>query len=311
MKRAIIRAVAWATAGFIVLLGLRLGYGYLEHPDGRAAPASSGDDGGGFELEKRNYASAKIARAPRDGAAKAATPGTPGAPVTIDQKYERVADVRARAATFDDDEAAIRRAADGHGGVIQLERKQGLRGHRVLHLAVGVAPERFDAFVEAVRAVGTAAYVTIDKQDRTNDFKELAAKRAVLEASRDALIALKQRSGSIEELVALEDRILDVHQQIQSLGISLGEYDEVNELCTVKLTLTERVDAPVAAGPTIPIWRRLRAAVDWTVPTYLRLVGILLCAALVGVAGVVVVERVAPLQRAIAELRQGMSRADT
>jgi len=294
MKRAIIRAVAWATAGFIVLLGLRLGYGYLEHPDGRAAPPSTPDEGGGFELEKRNYASAKIARETKNG----------GAPTvaTIDQKYERVADVRARAAAFDDDEAAIRRAADAHGGVIQLERKQGLRGRRVLHLAVGVAPAKFDAFVEAVRAVGTAAYVTIDKQDRTNDFKELAAKRAVLEASRDALIALKQRSGSIEELVALEDRILDVHQQIQSLGISLGEYDEVNELCTVKLTLTGRVDAPVAAGPTIPIWRRLRAAVDWTVPTYLRLVGILLCAALVGVAGVVVVERVAPLQRAIAEL---------
>ncbi len=290
MKKAIVRGVLWASAGFIVLLGLRLGYGYLEHPDGRGGGARSVDDGGGFELEKRNYASAKIARSTSTGA------------TAIDQKYERVAEVRARARAFDDDEARVRAAAAEHGGVIQLERKQGLRGQRVLHLAVGVAPGRFDAFVEAVRAVGTASYVTVDKQDRTNDFKELAAKRAVLEASRDALVALKARSGTIAELVALEDRILDVHEQIQSLGISLGEFDEVNELCTIKLTLTEQLELPAVAGTSIPVWRRLRAAVDWTVPTYLRLIGMLLCAALIGVAAVVVVERIPPLQRAIAEL---------
>lgn len=292
MRRALVRGLAWAAAGFVVLWALRLGYGYLDQPNGRSRAQSGGADTSGFEHEKRNYASQKFQR---KGGADA-----PGAGA-IDQKYERIADVRARSRAFEDDEAALRAATTQHAGVIQLEHKQGLKGGRVLHLAVGVAPDRFDAYVAAVRAVGIASHLTVDKQDRTNDWKKLAAERATLEATRDALVALKQQSGSIQERVALEDRILDVLQQIHTLGISLGEFDEVNELCTVKLTLAEETTARVTTGPIIPAWRRARVALEWTVPMYLRLLGIALTAVLIALAAVVVAERFRPLQRALAE----------
>ncbi len=283
MRKTVIRSLALAALGFVLLFGARLGLGYLEHPEG-VDPASAIDnngDAGGFDNEKRNYASQKVASRTQGAA--------------IDQKYERIADLRSQTRAFEADEAAIRAATAQQAGVIQLEHKQGLAGARVLRLAVGVTPDRFDAFVGAVRAIGSGAQLTIDKQDRTNSFKELAAKRGVLEATRDALIALKARSGSIQEMVALEDRILEVHQQIQSLGISLGEFDEINELCTVKITLSE-ARAAVVAGPTIPLARRVRIAFEWTVPAYLRLLGILLTAVLVGLAGAVAVERVRQLQ---------------
>jgi hypothetical protein len=279
MRKTIIRSIGLCALGFALLWGARLGLGYYEHPEGATAAADAVDDSGGFEHEKHNYASQKTA----------------GRGTGIDQKYERVADVRAHSRAFDDDEAAIRTATAQQGGVIQLEHKQGLAGGRVLQLAVGVAPARFDGFVAAVRAIGAGAHLTIDKQDRTNTFKELAAKRAVLEATRDALIALKARTGSIEEMVALEDRILDVHQQIQTLGIALGEYDETNELCTVKVTLSE-VRAPVDAGPAIAFPRRVRIAFEWAVPFYLRLLGILLTAVLAALAATVIVERYRQLQ---------------
>jgi hypothetical protein len=289
MRRVIIRGLVWAAAGFIALWALRLGYGYLEQPNGGYRSSTSTAATNGFENEKRNYASTKVQR------------GAPAAPIgAIDQKYERVADVRARARAFDDEEAALRKLAAEHGGVIQLEHKLGLRGERVLNLAVGVPPEEFDAFVAAARLVGIPTYLTIDKQDRTNEWKQLEAKRAVLEATRTSLASLKARSGSIEEMVALEDRILAVHQEIQSLGISLGEFDAVNELCTVKITLAEEVTTRVAVGPTIPVFRRLRIAFEWAVPFYLRLLGALLTAVLVALAGVVVAERFRPLQRALA-----------
>lgn len=285
MRKVIVRGVLFAATGFVVLWGLRLGYGYLEQPNGGYRTSTSGADTGGFEHEKHNYASAKVQRSTT---------------AALDQKYERVADVRAKARAFDDDEAALRKLAVDHGGVIQLEHKHGLRGARVLNLAVGVPPEAFDGFVTAARAIGVASQLTVDKQDRTNDWKELEAKRAVLDASRAALMALKAHPGSVQEMVALEDRILEVHQQIQSLGISLGEFDAVNELCTVKVTLAEETTTRVAAGPSIPIWRRLRVAFEWSVPFYLRLLGVALTGVLIALAGVVVVERFRPLQRALA-----------
>lgn len=293
MRRIIVRGLSAAALGFLVLWGLRLGYGYLEQPDGGYRQVSSTGNLGGFENEKRNYASSKVERVgPQVGQY---------VPIgAIDQKYERVADVRARAKDFDGEEAALRKLAGEHGGVIQLERRHGLRGDRALNLAIGVPPDHFDAFVAAVRAIGEVTHFTVDKQDRTNEWKALEAKRAVLESTRASLAALKARSGSIEELVALEERILDVHEEIQSLGISLGEFDAVNELCTVKVTLAEEVTARVAAGPTIPVWRRLRVAFEWAVPFYLRLLGVVLTAVLIALAGAVVAERLRPLQRALA-----------
>ncbi|MCA9677867.1 MAG: DUF4349 domain-containing protein [Kofleriaceae bacterium] len=291
MRTKIIRGLALIGAGFAVLFGLRLGWGYLSHPDGAARRVEQASDLSGFELEKRNYASAKIARKVEGGGAAA-----------MDQKYERVADVRAHTRDFEREEAALRAAAAAQQGVIQLEQKDGVAGGRVLHLAIGVDPARFDALVEQVRAVGATAYLHVEKQDRTNEFKQLEARRTSLEAARDALIGLKGRSGTIEELVALEDRILDVHQQLQQLGVSLGEFDEVNELCTVKVTLAEQ-GAPVTyAGQVIPLWRRAEVAFRWALPVYLRLLGTVLCGALVVLVLLVLGERVGALQKIVARV---------
>ena len=294
MRRYIVRGLAWAALGFVVLWGLRLGAGYLERPNGRTTTVRQGAVGDGFELEKRNYASSKVMRNTADQAGNAVM-------AAMDQKYERVADVRARARAFDDDEAALRAAAAEHAGVVQLEHKQGLRGARVLHLAVGVPPDRFDAFVAAARQIGVETYLTIDKQDRTNAWRELEAKRATLEATRASLVALKQQSGSIQERTALEDRILEIHEQLQTLGVSLGDFDQVNELCTVKLTLAEDSTTRVATGPVIPLWQRARVAFEWAVPMYPRLLGALLSGVLIALVGSVVAERLRPWSKTLAQ----------
>ena len=93
---------------------------------------------------------------------------------------------------------------------------------------------------------------------------------------------------------ALEDRILEIQEQLQTLGVSLGDFDQVNELCTVKLTLLEETTTRITVGPTIPLWRRARVAFEWTVPIYLRLCGALLSGVLFALIAAVVAERVRP-----------------
>lgn len=293
MRKTIVRMVLAAALGFAVLLGLRMGYGYLASPNHPASTRLDDDEtydrATSFDTEKRNYASEKTTRQTSTGAA------------AIDQKYESVADMHAVAKDFDAAEKDLRAATTAAGGIVQLERQSGLHGNRVLQLAIGVAPERFDAFVATVRAIGTSTFVTVDKQDRTNAFKELAAKRAVLESTRDALIALKARNGSLEELGALEDRILAVHQEIQSLGISLGEYDEVNALCTVKVVLSERSTVTIAAF-SISRWQRLQTAFAWAVPVYVKLLGALLSICLLAILGLILTARIPALQRLVASV---------
>lgn len=179
-----------------------------------------------FAASKKNYASAKYM-------------SEAAAPVQLDQKYERTATVQTRSKAFEEDEKKIRDQIGAYNGIIQFESGRGTKGNRALYLHVGVQPARFDAFYGDIQKIGIVRSMEITKTDKTNEFLTLKAKRASLEKNRAALMELKKRDGRIDELMALEAKILNIEEQLQNLGVSLGEFDEVNAFCTVRFTLTE------------------------------------------------------------------------
>jgi Domain of unknown function (DUF4349) len=198
-----------------------------------------------FENSRKNYASVKAS--------------APGLPIGDGQKYEKIASVTQVSANFDADRRLIEGRIAEYAGVTQLERASGLPGFRTLHLGIGVPPDRFDAFVTAIRAVGRTAQIEIIKNDKTNEYLQLRAKRTTLEKARAALEVLKEQGGSTDERMKVQNRLTEIEQQIQDLAVSLGDFDSQNELCTVKLTLRERT-VPLQAG----FWTRTRLSTEWT-----------------------------------------------
>lgn len=245
----------WILAGgaglMFALFLLRLVYSF-------AAPASPEELNAGAlcsigteQAEVKNYASVRLERV--------APAGQGAAPLVTDQKYERVASIGSVASDFDADEARIRAIVKAAGALIQTERRTGMPGARCLYLTIGAPPEKFDETVEAVRAVGSLLRFEIVKTDKTNEYRELRAKRESLEKMRAALLLLKARPGKIEEYVELEDRILKIESEIQALGVNLGEFDAENEFCTVQFSLAESGGVPGGS-----ILNHLVDSVVWT-----------------------------------------------
>jgi hypothetical protein len=269
MTRAIRRGLGLAALGFVLLFGLRLGYGYLATPR-PSAPASSGatsGGNGGFEFEKKNYASVSVTRQPSAGPA-------------IDQKYEQVGDVRVRSVDFPTARQAVDAAIAAHAGVVQFERRTGLAGRRNVDLAIGVAPDHFEPLIDALGAVGVIELLTVDKHDRTSAFRELAARRDALLETRAAVVALKERATTIEQQLEIEDRLQDTLGELRTVALALGVFDDANAFCTVKFSLREVTPTAAPRVASIPWWQRAKVALEWTVPLYLPLLG----AAALGVA---------------------------
>ena len=196
----------------------------------------------------------------------------------VDQKYERVASLGSHSSEFDSDRQKLTGLTKELEAVVQQEDSAGLQGSRHLRLVLGVVPASFESLVERLKAIGTLDSITVNKTDKTADFKALAAKRLSLEKSRDGLRALKVPGAALSDLISLETRILEIEGQIQELGVSLGDFDETNSLCTVHFSLLETAPVP---GPNVLL--ALLDALAWTVPLYL---GLLLAAALVLAAAV-------------------------
>jgi hypothetical protein len=236
-------AVVLAAAIFLALFAFRLA---VEPAEMTFAYVTLAPRSQSFDMTKNNYATAtKLA-------------GPSGQPVGDSQKYEKIATLTEVTRDYDADRKRVDDLISKNQGIVQFERASGLPRQRTLYLGVGVPPDRFDTFIDAVKEIGRNTQVEIIKNDKTNEYLQLRAKRATLEKARAGLEAVQASGGSVDERIHVQNRLTEIEERIQDLGVSLGEFDSQNELCTVKLTLSE------TTGATSNSWgRRIIDALEW------------------------------------------------
>lgn len=267
MKKKLRTGIIIFFAGFVVFFIFRLLYGYTAKPEYIDERQTDMNITHGTEIVTlgevtvKNYASRKV---------KIKELST-NQIVSVDQKYEKIANITTQTHDFEGDEKQIKTLIDKYDALIQYELNAGRAGFRRLKLDIGVNPAHFDTMVSQVKQIGKLTGIQINKTDKTNEYKNLTAKKFSLEKTRNSLVELKKRGGSIEEMIKLESRILEIEQQIQSLGVSLGNYDAENEFCTISFSLSESTK-PI----TISFVEHLKNSLEWTVKYYALFLVILL-----------------------------------
>lgn len=249
---------------FALLFLFRLGYGYTLDVDSVIENEIYFDS---FSSDnKKNYAS--------DGYKSGKLEMDQGLsePSGIDQKYEKIAEVNASTKEFNEDESSVRSQVENNFGIIQYERKTGNDGFRQLQLQIGVPPENFDSLYSILIKIGKTHSKEIIKNDKTNDYLELNARKASLEKTLASLILFKEKSGRIDEYINLENRILDIEENLQQLGVNLGDFDKSNEFCTIQFSLAETKAAKIVG---VSFYHRIKVALEWTIIIYLRIISIL------------------------------------
>ena len=273
------RALAWAILAFLALFALRLAS--LSVPDdsgphGAGADFAQEQQDGGPAAGQKNYASL------RKGGGSVPSSAAPSAAET--QKYEKIATTAQTTAAFEADRKRVEALIASVNGIVQVERTQGLTGRRTLALGIGVPPDRFDDFVERVRGIGRLTRFTVVKNDKTNEYLALRARRATLEQAKDALLKLNSPAARIEDSLNILNHLNTIEQELQALGVSLGDFDAANELCTVRLTLIETPPARGAASVWLSRVERAFLWAGWASLLAGAGVALLACAILLGLA---------------------------
>jgi len=247
------KLIFWLIVIFIALFIFRLIYGYTKTFDETPNQTQFFEN---ISNSKRNYATKQYE-------VKSST--TNQSAIKVDQKYEKIAEIKTKSSNFEKEEKTSRETIKNLDALIQFEQKSGNKGYRKLNLAIGVPPENFDALYNQLITIGKVQAKQITKKDKTNEYKELNAKKQSLEKIRTSLIELKSKSGRIDEYMGLENRILEIEQQLQGLGVSLGDFDDENEFCTVQFSLLEGKEIKIG------LLQRIKVALEWTVKIYLRI----------------------------------------
>lgn len=264
MKQRFLQLAKWSGGLFFLMLAGRLIYGYVA-----TETLFSNDHTNNFfssvDNLRKNYASENKSLKLADGQQ---------ATLNTSQKYEKTATVKSKTAQFEKDAGAIKNETKSFEGVIQYEQNTGNKGNRELHLLIGINPEKFDSFYLKVQDIGRITSTEITKIDKTNEYRQLNAKKASLEKNLLSLNELRSRSGAISDYVSLHDKILEIETRMQELGVELGNFDTENEFCTVRFSLFEG-----AEKKGISFMSRLKTATEWTIKYYAILTVSLLCLA--------------------------------
>jgi len=209
-----------------------------------------------------------------------------GTAQVVDQKYEKIANISATTTKYDEEEKKLYRMIDQYKCVVQVENKQGLPGNRRNEMVIGVRPEYFDEAVESISKIGKVISRTETQQDKTAEYRQMLADKATLEKTKESYIALRQKGGSITELLALEEKIIEIEGKIQKQSVDLGEYSDDNAFCTINYTLKERTGA-VGLGN---IARILGNSLKWTAACYSAILGIITLTAVASLIILIVIK---------------------
>jgi len=288
-KKRLWKVVLIMLGGFLVLFTFRFIYGYTT---GMAEVREEyfSDFFQDEEMASRwhNYASDKY-KFKRQTDYNVAEAASQANEYDVNQKYEKTATIKSKTKTYDEDEKRLRDEIKKFNAIIQYEQNSGQKGNRELSLLVGVLPEKFDTFYIELQTIGKVSVKEITKVDKTNEFKSLQAKRTSLESMRTSLLELRRQSGKIEEFINLQNRLLEVEQELQSLGVLLGDFDEENEFCTVKFSLLEG-----RGEIKISTLHRIKTAFEWTIQYYLLFLCIAAAASVFSFFFLLIIDKLIP-----------------
>ena len=290
-KKRLWRVVFWFAILFLALFLFRLLYSFSDYDAADNGYGGGDDFFSSITNLRKNYASEKIFNSNTG-------PNAPG-DVAVSQKYEKTATISAATSHFEKDDSLIRAVTKTFEGSIQYEESLGKKGGRELHLSIGVKPASFDSFYRAVQGVGELRSTMISKVDKTNEYRQLNAKKASLEKNLASLNELKNKGGAISDYISLHEKILEVETQMQELGVDLGNFNTENEFCTLRFSLFEGREKKA-----ISFFHRVKVTLEWTLEYYavslVVVAGILLCSFLLLLAA----DRLKILSAIVSRLRE-------
>lgn len=251
------KVIKWFVLLFSILFLFRFIYGYIST---EALNNNDYSDNFFSQIEnlRKNYASEKMSIKTNDVQT--------ASNMASNQKYEKTASIKNKTSEFEKDEKLVKEKSKAYKAVIQYEQNLGQKGSRQIHLLIGVNPLYFDSLYIELKKIGKLKATEITKVDKTNEYRQLNAKKASIEKTLQSLNELKTKGGEISDFVALNDKILEIEEKAQELGVELGNFDSENEFCTIKLSMFE--------GETevkVSLLHRIKVALEWSIEFFIKI----------------------------------------
>lgn len=111
--------------------------------------------------------------------------------------------------------------------------------NRMTQFTIRVPADKYDAFLAGTDSFGNVTSSSSSSDDITSQYIDTQSRLDSLRTQETRLLALLEQSGSLEDMLKIEERLADVRYQIEDLTSTLKTYDNMVSYCTIDMTLEE------------------------------------------------------------------------
>ena len=156
-------------------------------------------------------------------------------------KIIRTARLSAESKEFDAARKALTELIATHGGYIASSSESGesRRQSRSLSLTIRLPAENLDAFLASVGNVLHLTRSSVESDDVTLQYYDVQSRLSTLRAEKSALDAMLASAATTQELIAINERLFDVIEEIEALQTQMNVLEDKVAKATVYLSVSE------------------------------------------------------------------------
>ncbi|HYE95163.1 MAG TPA: DUF4349 domain-containing protein [Rubricoccaceae bacterium] len=191
----------------------------------------------------------------------AAYPPNTGAPTDTTRRLIRRAEVRLRVGDYPEARQRVAQVVRQHGAYVGGEQEQHLPYEVSNTLIIRVDARRFEPLLDALTALGEeveSRHVSVD--DVTAQYVDLEARLRARRAVEQRYLAILGNARSVEDVLAVETKLAEVREAIESAEGQLRLLQNQVALSTITLTIFERSATGITEGPSF--WSRIGNAFE-------------------------------------------------
>lgn len=158
---------------------------------------------------------------------------------TDGRKIIRNAYVTIETKEFDTAAEEIRRTVQENNGYIEFSALHSGGGSRSAEYTCRIPAESYNDFCGAAQSVGSVVYSEESTEDTTAEYIDVESRLKSLRAQEETLLALLEKSGTLEDMITVQDKLSEVQYRIESYTAQLNALSNLVDYSTVSITLNE------------------------------------------------------------------------
>lgn len=106
-------------------------------------------------------------------------------------------------------------------------------------MTIRIPKEKLDQFVTEVSEYSNVVNRSEDTRDVTMQYVDLESHKKALRTEQDRLLELLEKAESMEDIIAIEERLSQIRYETESMESQLRTYDNLVDFSTIRLNISE------------------------------------------------------------------------